>query len=407
MMMMVDRGVAADCGWGQREEWRRRVVASDIWDRIDRISAENQTDKNAGPQDTNGNEGTQDNVDAGKEVSDQHYIVLPLWSSISSTYKSSEDKPADDKPKDDTGSKTVEEPANKEYQAYRDELDRLMSQEKEASDAADALRKEFKHECMDQKGVTQACSTNSFNTVSNPVNAASTSGTFSTGGPLSPHLDAFIPANTLLHVDQDESHIPDLEETTELQSTGIFNSAYDDDLDIYTSPVQSMGAESDFNNMESSTIFSPIPTHKVHMDHPKDQILGDPKSAVQTRVMAKKSSGAHALMEPKKVSLSAAGFSLYWWMKLCTTSTIVDAAELINSVTELHAIVDGKAVVISELSVRSDLLFNDKDANTSISIYTSKETTHKPRKAKKVTELPQTSVPLDIGADEAVHQEEG
>nr|GEU34708.1 hypothetical protein [Tanacetum cinerariifolium] len=33
--------------------------------------------------------------------------------------------------------------------------------------------------------------------------------------------------------------------------------------------------------------------------------------------------------------------------------------------------------------------------------------TYKPRKAKKVTELPQTSMPLDIGADEAVHQEGG
>nr|GFB13918.1 hypothetical protein [Tanacetum cinerariifolium] len=52
------------------------------------------------------------------------------------------DKAADDKPKDDTGSKTVEELINKEDQAYRDELDRLLSQEKEASDAVDALRKE-------------------------------------------------------------------------------------------------------------------------------------------------------------------------------------------------------------------------------------------------------------------------
>nr|GEY25400.1 retrotransposon protein, putative, unclassified [Tanacetum cinerariifolium] len=185
-----------------------------------------------------GNAGTQDNVDARKEVSDQHYIMLPLWSSISSTSKSSNDKPGDDKPKDDIGSKTVEEPVNKEDQAYRDELDRIMSQAKEASDAADAFRKD------------------------NPVNAASISGTFSAGGPLSPHPDAFIPANTLLHIDQDDSQILYLEETTELQSTGIFNSAYDDDLDIYTSLVQSEGAEADFNNMESSTIFNPIPIHK-------------------------------------------------------------------------------------------------------------------------------------------------
>nr|GEW97902.1 retrovirus-related Pol polyprotein from transposon TNT 1-94 [Tanacetum cinerariifolium]GEW98200.1 retrovirus-related Pol polyprotein from transposon TNT 1-94 [Tanacetum cinerariifolium] len=146
------------------------------------VSAGNQTDKNAGTQDTNGNAGTQDTIDAGKEVSDQQYIVLPLWSSISSIYQS-----LDDKLKDDI--------------------------EKEASDAANALRKEFEQGCMDQRGVTQAGSTNSFNTVSNPVNAASTSETFSAGRLSSPHPDAFIPVNTLLHVDQDNSQIHDLEET--------------------------------------------------------------------------------------------------------------------------------------------------------------------------------------------------
>nr|GEV12287.1 hypothetical protein [Tanacetum cinerariifolium] len=201
----------------------------------------NQTNKNAGPQDTNGNARTEDNIDAGKEVSAQHYIVLPLWSSISSTYKSSDDKPADDKPKDDTGSKTVEEPVNKEDQAYRDELDRIMNQEKEASAAVDALRKD------------------------NPVTTSSTSRTFSAGGPSSPYPDAFIPANTLLHVNQDDSQITDLEETAKLQSTDIFNSAYGDDLDIYTSLDQSI---------VSST----------------------------NKRMAKKSSGAHTLMKPKKVS---------------------------------------------------------------------------------------------------------
>nr|GEV95703.1 copia protein [Tanacetum cinerariifolium] len=192
----------------------------------------NQTDKNAGPQDTNGNAGTQDNVDAEKEVSDQHNIMLPLWSSISSNFKSSDDKAPDDKPKDDTSSKTVEEPVNKEDQAYKDKLDRLISEEKEASDAADALRKEYEQGCMDQRGATKAGSTNPVNTVSNLVDAA----------------------------------------------------------------IQSVGAEVEFNNMDSSTVFSPIPTHRVYIDHPKNQILGDLKSAIQTRGMAKKSSGAHAFV---------------------------------------------------------------------------------------------------------------
>nr|GEW21259.1 uncharacterized mitochondrial protein AtMg00810-like [Tanacetum cinerariifolium] len=124
-----------------------------------KVSARNQTDKNEGPQDTNGNAGTQDNVDARKEVSNQHLIMLPLWSFISSTFKSSDDKAEDDKPKDDTSSKPVVELVNKEDQAYRDELNRLM------------------------------------------INAASNSGTFSSGGPSSSHPDTFILDDTLLHMD--------------------------------------------------------------------------------------------------------------------------------------------------------------------------------------------------------------
>nr|GEX25908.1 hypothetical protein [Tanacetum cinerariifolium] len=472
------------------------------------VSAGNQTDKKACPQDTNGNAGTQDNVDTGKEVSDQYYIVFPLWSSISSIYKSSDDKPTDDKPKDDTGFKTVKEPVNKEDQAYRDELDRLMSQEKEASNAADALRKEFEQGCMDQKGVTQVGSTNSFNTVSNLVNAASTSRT--------------------------------LKETAELQSTGIFNSAYDHDLDIYTSSVQSVGTEADFNNMESSTIVSPIPTHKVHIYHPKDQILRDPKSAVQTKGMAKKSYGAHAFEKDdimlvqvyvddimfgstkkslcdefealvhKRFPMSSMGELTFFlglhvtqseegifisqdkpdiMLAVCACSRFQVTPKLshlqamkrifrylkgqpklglwyprdspfdleaysdsdyaganlnrksiirVNSVKQIHVIVDGKTVVISESSVISDILFNDEDGIaclTNVEIFTAThptishelqteahieqilpshstyqrkhKKTHKPRKAKKVTKLPQTIMTLDIGANEVVHQEQG
>ncbi|GKA89983.1 hypothetical protein Tco_0811795 [Tanacetum coccineum] len=39
-------------------------------------------------------------------------------------------------------------------------------------------------------------------------------------------------------------------------------------------------------------------------------------------------------------------------------------SKIINSVKQIHAIVDGKVVVISESSVRSDLLFNDEDGVT-------------------------------------------
>ncbi|GJU41609.1 hypothetical protein Tco_1194566 [Tanacetum coccineum] len=153
-------------------------------------------------------------------------------------------------------------------------------------------------------------------------------------------------------------------------------------------------------------------------------------------------------------------------------------SKTINSVKQIHAIVDGKAVVISESSVRSDLLFNDEDGVTCLTndeifenlalmgyeqlstkftfqkgnitplfasmlvqnqalegeapqteahqtavsqiifheahikqilpsptTYQRKRKTQKRKRTKKDTELPQTSVPLDHGADKAVHKE--
>ncbi|GKG08720.1 hypothetical protein Tco_0334552, partial [Tanacetum coccineum] len=41
---------------------------------------------------------------------------------------------------------------------------------------------------------------------------------------------------------------------------------------------------------------SPTPTLRIHNIHPKSQILGDPKSAVQTRSKVQNKSGAHALL---------------------------------------------------------------------------------------------------------------
>nr|GEY68200.1 hypothetical protein [Tanacetum cinerariifolium] len=129
------------------------------------------------------------------------------------------------------------------------------------------------------------------------------------------------------------------------------------------------------------------------------------------------------------------------------------SSKTINSVKQIHAIVDGKAVVISESSVRSDLLFNDEDEpegegsaippepqptpSTSQptteepyttahlitesqiifheahiepilqSLTTYQRKTQKRRRTQKETELPQTSMHLNLGADEVVHTKGG
>ncbi|GJY22149.1 putative ribonuclease H-like domain-containing protein [Tanacetum coccineum] len=254
------------------------------------VTAGNQTNKNAGPQEANGNTCLKKNVAAGQTkeetVSSQQYIVFPLWSSISSSYKSSDDKAEDDTVDDDACKKTVQEPANEYDQASKNVLDKMMDQEKEATKQSDVVRKEFEAQCdsqLLQEKITRASSTNSFNTVSTPVNTASASRTFSPVGPSSG--PSFVPFGGSFPIDvanlPHDPLMPELEDTAEIRSTGIFGNAYDDhDLETLNTPYadQSVGAEADFNNMEPSTIVSPIPTTRVHSTHPKAQIIGDPKT---------------------------------------------------------------------------------------------------------------------------------
>ncbi|GJW76009.1 putative ribonuclease H-like domain-containing protein [Tanacetum coccineum] len=95
-----------------------------------------------------------------------------------------------------------------------------------------------------------------------------------------------IDASTLPNADLPiDPNMPDLEDASNtLPNDGIFNGAYDDDEDV--------GAVADFNNMDNTIAVSPIPTLRIHKDHPKGQILGDPTSAVQTRGKIQKASSA-------------------------------------------------------------------------------------------------------------------
>ncbi|GJX70356.1 putative ribonuclease H-like domain-containing protein, partial [Tanacetum coccineum] len=74
--------------------------------------------------------------------------------------------------------------------------------------------------------------------------------------------------------------VPDDPNMPALEDIGIFDDAYDDRDEV---------AEADLNNLELTTVVSPIPTSRIHKDYPKDQIIGELHSATQTR-------------EPKKVT---------------------------------------------------------------------------------------------------------
>ncbi|GJQ92159.1 putative ribonuclease H-like domain-containing protein [Tanacetum coccineum] len=148
----------------------------------------------------------------------------------------------------------------------------------------DATRQAFEEEkrnIASQKRAAQATSTNKLSTVRSYVSTATTPYVSAASTPTGAnagesslvYLGGQIPidASTLLNADlPTDLNMPDLEDVSNaFPNDGIFSRAYNDD---------DVGAEADFNNMDNTIDVSPIPTLKVHKDHPKGKILGDPKS---------------------------------------------------------------------------------------------------------------------------------
>nr|GEW61685.1 hypothetical protein [Tanacetum cinerariifolium] len=125
-------------------------------------------------------------------------------------------------------------------------------------------------------------STNRLNTVSSPVNAINYS--FTTVDPKREgtqrnKFESMFGQNkdSILHNPDlpTDPLMPDLEDTVD---TVIFSDAYNDEVE---------GVVPDFNNLELTTLVSPIPTTRIHNDHPKEKIIRDPLLAPQTRRMTK------------------------------------------------------------------------------------------------------------------------
>ncbi|GKD86424.1 hypothetical protein Tco_1357578, partial [Tanacetum coccineum] len=67
-----------------------------------------------------------------------------------------------------------------------------------------------------------------------------------------------------------------------LEDYSIFDLSRDD---------EDYGAEADMNNLDTTIQVSPIPTTRIHKDHPLEQVIGDLQSATQTRKISKKFEG--------------------------------------------------------------------------------------------------------------------
>ncbi|GJV79113.1 putative ribonuclease H-like domain-containing protein [Tanacetum coccineum] len=160
------------------------------------VTVGNQTNKNAGPQEANGDTATRAQM---KRIKMIQLMMLLVKFPVKKT------------------------PASENEQALKNVLDKMMDQEKEAKGQSDTVRKEFEAQCNRHNlsgKTTRASSTNSFNIVSTPVNADGAPRTSNDVGP------SFVPLDW-------------------------------DNLYFSLDADQVMGVEADFNNMEPSTVVKP------------------------------------------------------------------------------------------------------------------------------------------------------
>ncbi|GJT34970.1 putative ribonuclease H-like domain-containing protein [Tanacetum coccineum] len=203
------------------------------------VTAGNQTNKNAGPQETNDNAVVDDAELAPEDSVNENNVH-------------------DSTTKDD---KDDHKKIAKEKEAFRNEFERRIAQE------------------MATKSTNKGKSTN--NIYSSPINTAGSK----EANAYNPYSDHFFDSS--VNAVSSSFDVPDDLNMPALEDIGIFDDAYDDRDEV---------AEAYLNNLELTTVVSPIPTSRIDKDHPKDQIIGELHSTTQTRGMSKKSARENAMI---------------------------------------------------------------------------------------------------------------
>ncbi|GJY29360.1 putative ribonuclease H-like domain-containing protein [Tanacetum coccineum] len=187
---------------------------------------------------SNGNAGTKACDDAGKArmktVPGKDYILLPLWPAdlpFSQNSKSSPD--AGFKPSEDNEKKVTKEP---------------RKEDGDPSNKNDSVN-----------------NTNNINIASDGNNTNNVNTASSTVNTIGIEVNA-VSSNTSIEL-PNNPNMPELEDI------------------MYSDDYEDVGAEADMNNLNTFMPVSPIPTTRIHKDHPVEQIIRDLKSSPQTRRM--------------------------------------------------------------------------------------------------------------------------
>nr|GEU29336.1 hypothetical protein [Tanacetum cinerariifolium] len=244
------------------------------------VTARNQTNHSAGFQDKF------DAEKAGEEI-DQQYVLFPLWSSGSTNPQNNDGDAAFDGKKHDfdakkPGSEVSVSPSSSAQSRKTDDKTKKVTKGNSPVESFTGYK--------DLSAEFEDCSDNNINEVNaagtivpivgqNPPNSTNT---FSVVGPSNATASLAYGKSSFI----DAYQLPDDPDMLELEDI-----TYSDDED-------DVGAEADFNNLETSITVSPILTTRVHKDHPVSKIIGDLSLTTQTISMTRvvKDQGGLSLM---------------------------------------------------------------------------------------------------------------
>nr|GFB57981.1 hypothetical protein [Tanacetum cinerariifolium] len=222
----------------------------------------------------------------GEEIN-QQYVLFPVWSFGSTNPQNYDGDAAFDGKKHDFDAKKPESeiilsPSSSAQSRKQDDKTNKEAKRKSHVESFTGYR--------DLSTEFEDCSENSSNEVSavgtivstvgqntsNSTNPFSTAGPSNTTASLTHGKSLFIDASQLF-VDPDMLELDDI---------------------TYSDDENNVGAEADFNNLETSITVSPIPKTIIHKDYPVSKIIGDLSSTTQTRSMTRvvKDQGGHSQM---------------------------------------------------------------------------------------------------------------
>nr|GEV27279.1 reverse transcriptase domain-containing protein [Tanacetum cinerariifolium] len=137
----------------------------------------------------------------------------------------------------------------------------------------------------------------------------------------------------------------------------------------YSDDEEDVGTEADFNNLETSITVSPIPTTRVHKDHPVTQIIGDLSLTTQIRSMTRvaKDQGGLSQINNDDFHTWELTFFLGLQVKQKKDGIFISQDKYVAEILRKFGLIDGKSAstpIDTEKPLLKDLDGEDIDVHT-------------------------------------------